>query len=184
MGIGLRQSTLSSQALIRSSVVSPMYTEGQRVPVFSQGRFKQQCGMESVDTCRSAPAQSEQYIEVNRSGELFYWLTSRLSRSSISLRLIEVINLILEFTIPPHQIRRLWRHQGLRITARLGEDLESPRPPTNGEGWCRRVCNIGMMLDMVGIEGRTYADPQHDVSYDPLPSLTSSPEAKTEQTHT
>jgi hypothetical protein len=26
---------------------------------------------------------------------------------------IEVIDLILDFTVPPHQIRRLWRHQGL-----------------------------------------------------------------------
>ena len=39
---------------------------------------------------------------------------------------IEVIDFILDFTVPPHQIRRLWRHQGLRIKARLGEDWESP----------------------------------------------------------
>ena len=40
---------------------------------------------------------------------------------------IEVIDLILDFTVPLHQIRRLWRHQGLCIKARLGEDRESPR---------------------------------------------------------
>jgi hypothetical protein len=28
------------------------------------------------------------------------------------LEVIEVIDLILDFTVPPHQIRRLWRHQG------------------------------------------------------------------------
>ena len=39
---------------------------------------------------------------------------------------IEVIDLILDFTVPPHQIRRLWRHQGLRITARFGEDRGTP----------------------------------------------------------
>ena len=42
------------------------------------------------------------------------------------IEVIEVINLILDFIVPPHQIRRLWRHLGLRITARLGEDRESP----------------------------------------------------------
>ena len=39
---------------------------------------------------------------------------------------IEVIDLIVDFTVPPHQIRRVWRHQSLRITARLGEDRETP----------------------------------------------------------
>jgi hypothetical protein len=39
---------------------------------------------------------------------------------------IEVIDLILDFTVPPHQIRRFWRHSGLRIIARLGEDRENP----------------------------------------------------------
>ena len=39
---------------------------------------------------------------------------------------IEVIDLILDFTVPPHQIRRLWRHPGLRIKARLGEDRQRP----------------------------------------------------------
>ena len=39
---------------------------------------------------------------------------------------IEVIDRIVDFTVPPHQIRRVWRHQSLRITARLGEDRETP----------------------------------------------------------
>ena len=39
---------------------------------------------------------------------------------------IEVINLIFNFTVSPYQIRRLWRHPGLRIKAQLGEDQESP----------------------------------------------------------
>jgi hypothetical protein len=43
-----------------------------------------------------------------------------------AFEVIEVIDRILYFTVPPHQIGRLWRHQGLRITAQLGEDRESP----------------------------------------------------------
>ena len=43
-------------------------------------------------------------------------------------KVIEVIDLILDFIVPPspHQIGRVWRHQSLRITARLGEDRETP----------------------------------------------------------
>jgi len=39
---------------------------------------------------------------------------------------IEVIDLFVDFTVPPHQIARVWRHQSLSITARLGEDREPP----------------------------------------------------------
>ena len=39
---------------------------------------------------------------------------------------IEVIDLTVDFTVPPDQIRRVWRHQSLRITARLAEDRETP----------------------------------------------------------
>ena len=59
-----------------------------------------------------------------------------------------------------------------------------PRPPTpclthalpplvrGGDGGWRRACNVGMMADMVGIEGLTYADPRYDAG---MRSLTSSP---------
>ena len=43
-----------------------------------------------------------------------------------STEAIEVMDFILDFTVAPHQIRRLWRHPGLCIQARLGEDLETP----------------------------------------------------------
>ena len=51
---------------------------------------------------------------------------ARVACVESSLQVIEVIDLILDFTVPPHQVRRLWRHQGLRITAQLGEDSETP----------------------------------------------------------
>ena len=44
----------------------------------------------------------------------------------VHFEVIEVIDLILDFIVPPHQIGRVWRHQSLRITARLGEDRETP----------------------------------------------------------
>ena len=58
-----------------------------------------------------------------------------------------------------------------------------PRPPTpclthalpplvrGGDGGWRRACNVGMMADMVGIEGRTYADPRYDAGMRSLTSL-------------
>ena len=45
---------------------------------------------------------------------------------------IEVINFIVDFTVPPHQIRRVWRHQSLHITAQLGEARDYP---TGGFGF-------------------------------------------------
>ena len=45
---------------------------------------------------------------------------------TLIIEVIEVIDFILDFTVPPHEIRRLWRHPALRIKARLGEDRESP----------------------------------------------------------
>ena len=35
----------------------------------------------------------------------------------------------------------------------------------------RRACNVGMMADMVGIEGLTYADPRYDAGMRSLTSL-------------
>ena len=36
------------------------------------------------------------------------------------IEVIEVIDLILDFIVPPHQIRRLRRHQGLRFHSTIG----------------------------------------------------------------
>ena len=58
-----------------------------------------------------------------------------------------------------------------------------PRSPAAGEGgdggW-RRACNVGMMADMVGIEGRTYADPRYDAGMrsPPLPHVIASSRPK------
>ena len=46
---------------------------------------------------------------------------------------IEVINFILDFSVPPRQIRRLWRHPGLRIKARLGENLSGETCDDDGK---------------------------------------------------
>ena len=51
------------------------------------------------------------------------------------VEVIEVIDLIFDFTVHPHQKRRLWRHQSLGITAPEGEDRESP-------GLCMRTADV------------------------------------------
>ena len=49
-----------------------------------------------------------------------------------------------------------------------------------GDGGWRRACNVGMMADMVGIEGLTYADPRYDAGMrsPPLPHVIASSRPK------
>ena len=48
-------------------------------------------------------------VRMRHTRALFLSLSLSLS---LVLEVIEVIDLILDFTVPPHQIRRLWRHPG------------------------------------------------------------------------